>query len=99
MSMFIQLIGLPPVSLLERGKRSQLFFGSSSNEKEKKYLFLLRLDKSGKAKMCCELKNDRNELMKEVCRRSDEDFVDFVLQCLEFVIEIALRCKCVDNCL
>lgn len=87
--MFIQLIGLPDKSLLKQGKRTQLFFGSTFHLIFIK-IFCFDLDNDGEAKIFSQRVNQRksrpNQLMKEVYQRTDQDFVHFLLQCLQFVI-------------
>ena len=89
MLMFIQLIGLPNSSLLQQGKRTHLFFGFTFHLIFIRISFFFNLDNDGKVKIFSKRFNERksrpNELMKKVSQRTDQDFVNFLLQCLQFV--------------
>ncbi len=85
----MEVIDLPPIHILEQGTRTKLFFGKKKIFLSKKVnsCFLIE-DSKGRprySKKNCKTRRPATKSLGEILRTNDQDFIDFIRQCLQFV--------------
>ena len=93
LSLIIEVIGLPPSSVLEQGTRRKLFFGSSSlhfvRRVDASTLFYANSDSRGLPRhvrnKSSDIRRPASRSLAKMLPTTDNDFLDFIQRCFEFV--------------
>ena len=91
LSLIIEVIGLPPSSVLEQGTRRKLFFGSSllCSRSDAWHLLHCNVDSRGLPrhvlKKSSDVRRPASRSLAKMLPTTDNDFLDFIQRCFEFV--------------
>ncbi len=91
--MIMEVIDVPPIHVLEQGTRTKIFFGKNEFFYWKKNEFILIKDSKGRSryssKKLLKIRRPASRSLGEILRTNDQDFIDFIRQCLQFVYSIS----------